>query len=163
MYNRTAYALLTERSEDIIERFEKFSLSIAELYHFLHKITRAEMEEYGLNGPHAIYFFILYRFPNGLTCSEISELSFRNKSDVSRAIATFEKKGLVFKKGGAQNSYRAKIALTALGIAAAERLRERAKVVVDVVSNGVSDENREILYDSLGKIADNMRNVCDSD
>ena len=146
----------------MVERFEKFSLSIAELYHFLHKITRVEMEEYGLGGPHAIYFFILYRYPDGITGAEISEYTFRNKSDVSRAIATLEKKGLVTKKGEKTNRYRAKIALTPLGIEAAEKLRERAKIVISAVSDGISDENRATLYESLYIISANMRKICES-
>ena len=145
----------------MIDRFEKFSLSISELYYYLHKITRDEMEEYGLNGPHAIYFFILYRHKDGLTCAELSEKSFRNKSDVSRAMTLFEEKGLAVKKGGTKN-YRAKISLTEKGVLAAEKLRERAKVLTELISSGVSEKEREILYSSLDIIASNMSEICDS-
>ena len=142
------------------ERFEKFSFAISELYHYLHKITHNEMEEYGLKGPHAIYFFILSHNKDGLTCAEISEASFRDKADVSRAITLFEKKGLVTKKGGTNSSYRAKIVLTKEGYAAATKLRERAKIVTDAVGNGLTDENRSILYEGLEIIASNMRELC---
>ncbi len=143
------------------ERFERFSLAISELYYYLHKITRDEVKEYGLSGPHAIYLFILYRHKKGLTSAELSEATFKNKADVSRAVSLLEKKGLVTRKGGAKNSYRAKITLTDSGIAAAEKLRDRAKVVTDKISKDLTKENREILYTGLESIAKNMREICD--
>ena len=142
------------------DRFEKFSLTISELYHYLHKITRDEMETYGLNGPHAIYFFILSRYEKGLTAAKLSEVSFRNKSDVSRAMNLFEEKGFVRKKGGTTNSYRAKIVLTEEGISAAKRLKERASLITDSVSKGLTDEKRIILYESLELIVSNMQEIC---
>ena len=142
------------------DRFEKFSFAISELYHYLHKITRDEMEKYGLSGPHAIYFFVLSRYETGLTCRSISEASFRNKADVSRAMTLFEKKGLVKKEGGATNSYRAKITLTDKGKTAAKKLRERAAIVTEAVGNGLTEENRKVLYNSLELIALNMRQIC---
>ena len=142
------------------ERFEKFSLAISELYQYLHKITREEMEEYGLNGPHAIYFFILARHENGLTCSELSEASFRDKADVSRAMALFEKKGLVKKVAGKAGGYRAKIVLTEIGMDAARKLRERAIIVSDLVDKGMTDQRRDALYSTLALLALNMREIC---
>ena len=143
------------------ERFERFSLAISELYYYLHKITRDEMEEYGLSGPHAIYLFVLYRHKSGLTSAELSEATFKNKADVSRAVTLLEKKGLVTRKGGAKNSYRAKITLTACGVSAAEKLRDRARVVTGEISKDITDENRQILYKGLESIAKNMREICD--
>ena len=142
------------------ERFEKFSLAISELYHYLHKITRDEMEEYGLKGPHAIYFFILSRNKNGLTCSELADASFRDKADVSRAMALFEKRGLVKKTGGISGSYRAKICLTSTGADAAKKLRDRAEIVTGAAGNGMTNEKRESLYSALGLIASNMSELC---
>lgn len=141
------------------DSFEKFSFAISELYHYLHKITREEMEEYGLSGPHAIYFFILSRHKNGLTSAKLAEASFRNKADVSRAITLLEKKGLVKKEGGTSNSYRAKILLTSEGELAAKKLRERAEIVAGEVGNGLTAEKRTALYDALEIIASNMREI----
>ena len=142
----------------MIERFEKFSFAISELYYFLHKITRDEMEKYGLNGPHAIYLIVLHRHKEGITSSRLAELSFRNKADVSRAITLFIEKGLAVRKGG--RSYRASIVLTEKGVAAAESLRERARIVIGIVGKGLTDEKRGILYESLELIASNMRELC---
>jgi len=159
-YGKLKFTSTIWEKKRLTERFEKFSFAISELYHYLHKITHDEMEEYGLKGPHAIYFFVLSHNKEGLTCAEISEASFRDKADVSRAMTLFEKKGLVTKKGGTNSSYRAKIVLTKDGFTAATKLRERAKVVTDAVGNGLDDENRSILYEGLEIIASNMRGIC---
>ncbi len=143
------------------ERFEQFSLTISELYYFLHRITRDEMEKYGLSGPHAIYFFILSRHKKGITAAELSDISFKNKADVSRAITLFEKKGLVKRNNSTKNSYRAKITLTEEGALLSEKLRIRAKIVTEGVDKGLSDEKRAELYDALGIIASNMKKFCD--
>lgn len=145
----------------MIDRFEKFSFAISELHRYLNKITADEMERYGLKGPHAIYLFVLYRYDEGITESELSELCFKNKADVSRVIGSFEKKGLIVKKGGTKNNYRAQIMLTEDGIKAANALQERAHVLIDRVGSGITDENRNILYETLGLIASNMRDMVD--
>ncbi len=143
----------------MVERFEQFSYAISELHRYLNKITRDELEQYGLKGPHAIYLFVLYRYKNGITGTELSEFCFKNKADVSRAMSVFEEKGLIIRKGGTKNSYRAQILLTESGKHVAEALHERAKVVIGEISAGLSDERRHILYDSLELIATNMRSM----
>ncbi len=145
----------------MIDNFEKFSFAISELHRYLNKITTDEMERYGLKGPHAIYLFVLYRYDEGITGAELSELCFKNKADVSRAMGSFEKKGLIVKRGGEKNSYRAHIMLTENGKRITEALRERASVLVDHIGKGLTEENRNILYETLGLIASNMRNMVD--
>ena len=142
------------------DNFEKFSLALSEADHYLHKITRDEMEEYGLSGSHAIYFFILLRHSEGMTCAELSEAAFKNKADVSRTVTLFEKKGLLIKKGDTRNNYRAKIFLTPTGLNAAKKLRERAAVVADAVSFGLTEEKRKVFYEVLNLLSTNMKNVC---
>lgn len=147
----------------MIDRFEKFAFAISVLHNYLHKITRDEMQTYDLKGPHAIYFFVLYRHPEGITAADLSEECFRNKADVSRAMNIFEGKGLVTRRVGVSGGYRAPIVLTEKGRLAAEHLRERARVVIRQVGDGLTDENRAIFYESMDMIAANMRTLCDED
>ena len=147
----------------MVERFEKFSYAISELHSYLNRITGDEMERYGLKGSSAIYLFVLSRYENGITGAELSDLCFKNKSDVSRAMSSFEEKGLITKKGGAKNSYRAQITLTEAGKRVADALHERAKVVIGRISAGLSDEKRHVLYDSLELIAANMKGIINNE
>lgn len=142
----------------MVDRFERFSFAISEISRCWHKIAADEMEKYGLKGSHAIYLATLYRYNQGITAAKLSELSGRDKADVSRMTAIMEKNGLIVKEG---SSYRALLKLTPTGREAAEHVRGRASVAVENASRGLSDENRAIFYQALELITANLQNLCE--
>jgi DNA-binding MarR family transcriptional regulator len=141
----------------LVERFERFSYTISEIYRYWHKIAADEMETYGLKGPYSVYLIALHRHNEGLTAVQLSELCSRDKSDVSRALASLEKKGLVVRKRVGHNLYRACVQLTESGKTVAEYLCKRADLAVKIGGNGLSEEHRAILYHSLELIAENLQ------
>ncbi len=141
----------------MIDRFERFTIAISEIYRYWHKIASDEMEKYGLKGPHAVYLTTLYNFKDGITAARLSELCGKDKSDVSRMVAAMEKQGLIIKSG--VNNYRAVLTLTQKGKNAAEYVREKAKIAVENASRGISDEQREIMYQTLEQIALNLQKL----
>lgn len=143
----------------MIDRFERFSFAIAEIYRYWHKIAADEMEKYDLKGPYAVYLTTMYRFPDGLTATQLSELCSRDKSDVSRAMSLMEKRGLVTKESVNQNLYRARIRLTDQGVEAAEHVRARAAVAVELAGNGISDKDRSVFYETLEHISSNLQAI----
>ena len=140
----------------MIDRFEKFSFAISEIHRFWHKIASDEMTKLGLKGPHVVYLVALKRFPEGITAAELSELCGRDKSDVSRAVASMEEIGLVKKQGINQTFYRAKLVLTNEGKRAAAHISQRAGVAVEMGGKGLSEDERKNLYDALELIASNL-------
>ena len=144
----------------IIERFEKFSLAIAEITHYLHKIAADEMSKYELKWSHALCLMVLSRFRQGITATKLCELCGRDKADVSRAIALLREKGLV-EKNDVVPKYRATIMLTEAGFLAADHIRERAKVAVETASRGVSDDQRAVFYEVLDVIVNNMQTMSE--
>ena len=76
----------------MIERFERFSLAIAEISRCWHKLAGEEMKAYGLKGAHATYLTILYRYPAGITVPELCELCLKDKSDASRMLAILKRR-----------------------------------------------------------------------
>ncbi len=142
----------------MVDRFERFSFAISEINRCWHKIAAEEMEAYGLKGSHAIYLTSLYHYPQGITAGKLSELSGKDKADVSRMTAIMEKNGLIVKEG---NSYRALLKLTATGREAAEHVRGRASVAVENASRGLSEEHRAIFYQALELIVSNLQNICE--
>jgi len=138
----------------MIDRFERFSFAIMCISRYWHKIVTEEMEKYGLKGPYAIYLVALYRYCEGITAVKLGELCGKDKSDVSRTITVMENAGLVVKEG---NRYRALIKLTEKGKEAALHVHNRAKVAVDLAGGIISDSDREIMYNSLEKIAFNLQ------
>lgn len=142
----------------MVDRFERFSFAISEISRCWHKIAAEEMESYGLKGSHAIYLTTLYRYPQGVTAAKLSELSGKDKADVSRMTAIMEKNGLIVKEG---SSYRALLKLTVTGREAAEHVRGRASVAVENASRGLTEEHRAIFYQALELIVSNLQNICE--
>ncbi|MEE1026800.1 MAG: MarR family winged helix-turn-helix transcriptional regulator [Acutalibacteraceae bacterium] len=143
----------------MVNRFERFSFAISEIHRFWHKIASDEMTKLGLKGPHVVYLVALKRFPEGVTASELSEICGRDKSDVSRAITAMEEKGLVKKQGSKQNLYRALLRLTHEGKIAATHVSKRAALAVEMGGKGLSDEERDVLYVTLERIASNLSDI----
>ena len=115
----------------MIERFERFSLAISEIWRYWHKLTGEEMEKYGLKGTHSVYLITMYRYPEGITAPQICELCGKDKADVSRMMSIMEQKGLVLKEGINQNLYRGVFKLTEAGRKAAEYVKSRAALAVE--------------------------------
>lgn len=132
---------------------------MSEVYRCWHKLAAEELAEYGLNSPHAVYLNVLYKFEEGITAAQLSVLCSKNKADVSRMVSIMEEKGIVKKEAVGDNLYRAKIKLTERGKEAAEHVRERAALAVELAGGGLSGENREIFYNALELITSNLQTL----
>jgi MarR family transcriptional regulator for hemolysin len=141
----------------MVDRFERFSFAVFEISRYWHKIAADEMAKYGLKGSHATYLAVMYNYDDGITATKLGELCSRDKADVSRMMSIMEKKGLVKREGINKSLYRALIKLTGEGKAAAEQVRERARLAVEMAGKGISDEHRTILYDTLERIVANLQ------
>ena len=145
----------------MLERFAKFSFSIAEIDRCWHKLAAEEMAKYDLNSPHAVYLNTLYDAGNeGITAAQLGELCGKNKADVSRMVAILEKRGLVTKEAVGGNRYRAKLLLSQEGRNAAQQVRKRAALAVELAGTGMTDEDREIFYRCLEQITENLQTLC---
>ncbi len=143
----------------MVGRFEVFTLGLSEIMSSWNKIAADEMSAFGLKGTYVIYLIALYKHPEGLTSANLSEKCNRDKAEVSRAIASFEKKGLVVRTNTTVNGYRAKITLTEQGREATKTLRERVKLAVEKGGEGLSEKERENFYNALEKIALNLKKI----
>lgn len=143
----------------MVDRFERFSYAISEISRYWHKLAADEMEKYGLKGPHSVYLTTMYRYPEGVTAPQICELCGKDKSDVSRMMSIMEKKGLVKKEGVHQNLYRGVFKLTEEGKEAAEHVRQRASLAVEIAGKKLTDEKRTIFYEALESITANLREL----
>lgn len=140
----------------MVNRFYRFSHAISELFRYWHKIAAQEMEKHGLKGPHCIYLLTLYRHPEGITATQLSNLCGKDKADVSRMVSMMEEKQLVVKEGSA---YRAVLKLTDAGKEAAEQVQARAAKAVELGGSGMSEETREQFYKTLELIVSNLQNI----
>lgn len=141
----------------MLDRFERFSLLIAEISRHWHKLASDEMEVCGLKGPHSLYLLTLRRYPEGLTATQLCELCAKDKADVSRMMSAMEKKGLVCRSSG--GAYRVVFRLTDEGQSAAEYVRQRAAMAVELAGKDLTDAQRAAMYESLESIVANLRQL----
>ena len=140
----------------MVTRFERFSFAISEISRYWHKIANQEMERYGLKAPHSVYLLALFRHPEGVTAATLSQLCGKDKADVSRMVGILEEKALVCKEGA---SYRALLKLTETGKQAALQVQKRAATAVEACGEGITEEDREMFYQMLERIAKNLHMV----
>ncbi len=141
------------------QRFERFSVAVAEISRHWHKLAGDEMVKHGLKSSHSLYLMTLARYDKGLTAPQICELCGKDKSDVSRMMRILEDKGIITKDGGFQNRYGGLFRLTDEGRRIAGHIRSRVTVAVDMAGSGLTDEQREIFYMALEAIAAKLREL----
>jgi DNA-binding MarR family transcriptional regulator len=142
-----------------MDRFEHFTLSVFSITRYWNKIATEEMREHGLKGAYVLYLITLSDLEEPPTAARLAELTQRDKADVSRAIAIFQKKGFVEPYG--ENRYRAAICLTEAGKALARNVRQKADCALAEAGQGLSEEMRRDMYQSLDIIAGNMKEICE--
>ncbi len=143
----------------MLSRYEHFTFATNEINRFLRKLTGDEMKKYGLKSPHAIYFTMLSQNAEGLTATQMCELSGRDKADVSRMLALMEEKDLVIKKGVHQNLYNGVFILTEKGFQIAECVRQKAAKAVEIAGKDLTDKARQDFYDALDSIVTNLKEL----
>jgi DNA-binding MarR family transcriptional regulator len=140
----------------MISRYEQFSFVISGIYRYIQKIERDEMEKFGYKGAYAQYLAALYRFPEGLTSVQLSEICDRDKAAVSRVTAEMEEKGLLVRD---DTPYRAKLRLTDKGREVSRFVRERGQKAVEAAGCDLSDEDRRIIYALLDSISARLESI----
>lgn len=140
-------------------RFEQFTAAISSIHRFVQKIERDEMDKYGLKGASAQYLLAMERYPEGVTAATLCDICDRDKAAVSRSLAEMEAKGLICRVDSGESQYRAQLALTPAGQQAADFVNRKAAIAVELVGNGLTDEDRKVLYASLEHIAANIKTL----
>ncbi|MBQ8621857.1 MAG: MarR family transcriptional regulator [Oscillospiraceae bacterium] len=143
----------------MITRFERFTAAIAGIHRDVQKIERDEMEKFGLKGAYAQYLVVMARYPEGITAARLCDLSDKDKAAVSRAVAEMEKKGILIREDVNESGYRALLKLTPQGKKAAEYVFGKAKTAVAVAGDGLTAEQRIVMYDTLEHIAANLKEI----
>ena len=146
----------------MVYRFQQFSAAMSAINQSVLKLQREEMEKYGLKGVYAQYLSILQHYPEGLTSAQLCEVWDKDKAAISRTVTELERRGLVDRVGATGSVYRAPVKLTEKGRKAAEFVQRRAAVAVKAADQGLSEENRAIMYQSLEIIAGNLRRLCEN-
>lgn len=139
----------------MLHRFEAFVSGISACHRYIQRIKAAEMTEFDLKGAHVMCLFYLHHSPEGLTAARLCELCGEDKAAISRTLAELTRRGYIAPDEG--KKYRAPMRLTPEGEALAANVDSLICQWVGAGGDGLTEEEREIFYRVLGRIAENLR------
>ena len=149
------------------DRFENFTVLISSISRRIRRIKTEAMAEYDLKSPHVSCLYYLYK-RQGMTAAELCEICEEDKAAVSRSILYLEQKGyltrsLSVEKSGREGAkhYRAPLVLTEEGSRIAGEITLKVDRVLEAVSQGVTEEDRSIMYAALEQINRNLKTICE--
>ena len=140
-------------------RFEMFTVLIAKASRCIYKIKTGEMSEYNLKSSHVSCLYYLYK-AGSLTAKELCDLCGEDKANISRSIKYLENEGYIYCESTAQKRYQSALLLTDKGKIVGKNITEKIDKILYEASNGLTEENRKIFYQSLSLICDNLENIC---
>lgn len=143
----------------MLERFEVFTMLITKASRYIHRLKTKEMAEFNLKSSHVSCLYYLFK-RNSLTAKELCGLCGEDKANVSRTIKHLENSGLIYCESTAQKRYQTAFYLTEKGKQVGLSLVEKIDNVLSQSSVGISEQNRQIFYDSLALICNNLEKLC---
>ncbi len=136
-------------------RYKNFTFLITKINRCIHQIKSQVMSEFNLKSSHVSCLYYIYK-ENTLTAKELCDMCAEDKAAVSRAIVFLESEGYITCDSDAKKRYRALLRLTSKGQTVAQAISNRIDEVLSVASSGVKKEDRNIMYESLKKILNNL-------
>lgn len=141
------------------DRFEMFTVLIAEIGRCIYRIKAEEMGGIALRGSHVNILYYLYK-SGSLTAKELSGASGEDKANVSRAVRYLEEGGYISCASPAQKRYQSPLGLTEKGLETGKYIAERVDGILERASEGLSDGERAAMYKALRLILANLRGIC---
>ena len=141
------------------ERFSTFTLLIAKLSKAIRKIKTEEMSQFNLKSPHVSCLYYLHK-QGELTATKLCDICNEDKAAVSRTIDYLEKHGYLYCDSNARKRYNSPLKLTEMGGSVAVEICGKIDRILGVASQGLSEEDREIMYKCLAVISKNLTKVC---
>lgn len=138
------------------DRFENFTTLVLQFNRYIQKIKALEMKKFNLHASHTMILYLLYKNPNGLTPYELVQLSKEDKAQVSRAMSYLIKEGYITKPNETTSRYKLHYTLTLKGKEVSKEVVSRVDHALLVASQGLSEDKRNSLYESLNIIMKNL-------
>ena len=142
-----------------MERYKVFTLAIANLTRSIRKIKTAEMAKWDLKSQHVSCIYYLYE-KGVLTATELCEICGEDKANISRSIEYLEDNGYIARRERTDHRYNTHYTLTEAGLAVGRSIFELVESIISRASDGLSDEDRNIMYASLSLIDGNLKKIA---
>ena len=141
------------------ERFKEFTILISNLNRLIYKIKTEEVAEFDLKSSHVSCLYYIYK-EEALTATELCDICGEDKANISRAVKYLKANGFLVYNSKTEKRYKRKLVLTPKGRVSAERISEKIDGILRIASEGMSDDDRKIMYQSLNLINDNLTKLC---
>ena len=141
------------------QRFATFTVLINKISRNIRKIKNSEMAEYNLRSAHISCIYHLYS-SEGLTATDLCELCAEDKATISRALDYLETNGYLASRPKITKRYKSPLVLTPKGKEAGKNIAAKIDGVLDEISDGLTEKEREDFYRSLFIISDSLESVA---
>lgn len=142
------------------EHFEEFSSLITGIYRHIQRLKNQANDLLGIKSVHTFWVYLLRRYPEGLTASELSRYSKTNRSLVSREINELLELGYVTTdRQSSHRRYGWKFLLTDKGQEVAEQIGRISMDVQNRVSAGIPEEDLEVFYRTCATLLSNFETI----
>ncbi len=137
--------------------FELFTVEVTKANRYVHKIKSMKMHDFDLKSAHVSCLYYLYVMGN-LTAKELCKICEEDKSNISRTLEYLEKNGYLTanQKG---KRYNTPLALTEKGTKIGKKITEKIDAVLLLASDGITEEERKIFYETFIKINENLEKI----
>lgn len=127
------------------QRFETFTVLINRISRNIRKIKNQEMADYELRSAHVSCLYYLYT-EKELTATALCERCEEDKATISRALEYLEGNGYLIQS---TKRYKSPLVLTEKGMEVGKKIADKISLVLDEISTGLTEEERQALYRSL--------------
>ena len=140
------------------ERFHAFTVLIAGISRSIRRIKTEEMAEFGLKRPHVSCLYYLYKSAP-MTAASLCERCEEDKANLSRSLKFLEESGFLTGEKQADKRSRGFLTLTEKGKAVGAKIAERIDLILEQAGEGISEEERVLLYKNLSRIESNLKKI----
>lgn len=140
-------------------RFETFTVLIGKISRNIKRLKSCQMAQLELKGPHVSCLYYLYR-SGPLTAAELCDRCEEDKAAISRSLDFLEQNGYLVCRTEKTKKYKTPLVLTPKGAQAGQGVCERIERVLSLASQGLTEEERKIMYGALEKISGNLENLA---
>ena len=141
------------------ERFETFTVLINRISRNIRKIKNQEMSNYNLRSVHVSCLYYIYKAKN-IIATELCEKCEEDKATISRALDYLEKNGYVVCESKNTKKYKSPLILTEKGKKVGKTISDKIDSVLDDISCGLSDGERDEFYRCLSIISEGIESVA---
>ncbi len=144
------------------ERFETFTVLINRISRNIRKIKNQEMADYNLRSAHVSCLYFIYKATK-ITATELCEKCEEDKATISRALDYLERNEFIICKSKSAKRYKSPLVLTEKGAVVGKKIADKIEGVLNEISFGLTEEERNEFYRSLSIISQCIETVANKD